>query len=239
MATIKLSPSGVILNAPPDGTENWFKTHWANPNFETEKSVAFDNVHLTELLNQQCTSLILTKQVEQNSGKNTLAIAGININGDLQDNNSLMLLGNYFNTPTSDDELELDLNLFSTLTTDQTQDHTQSWGTPYKSKNKFDTLLKNYQKLPYQFNQFSTVTFGANAIAGLIAMPQSSKVAFLPGYLWLNTEKQNPEDNGGLIEKSSMPVETLVAVAIDSQDNVVGGPISPIVFWPPLYRIFG
>ena len=231
-ATIKISPSQNQTFNPPVGTvQQWFEANWTNPNVDIEKSVAFDKDDLQSLLDNGCVEIILSKQ--NLNGRNTLAIAGIDNSDDLQNTDgSLMLLGNHFNLPTSNDQFTIDLNNLIQLSPDET------WGAHYNLTGSFNSLMADYNIKPYRCNHFSTVIFTATSIDNLIATPNCSKIAFMSGYVWVNSEIQNPVSEGGLTEIINKPVETLLAFAVNSSDQVVGGPTTPSVFWPPKYKTY-
>lgn len=230
--TIKLSPSANATFTLPAGlsARKWFETNWKNQDINAEKSVAFAKSDIKTLLDQQCTELILSKQVH--NGKKTLSMAGIDAGDELQDDNSsTMLLGNYFETPSGNGQFELDLNLFG-------QPEEGTWGVPYQTTDTFKNLIDNYHKQPYRCNNFSTVIFSRTQIANLMSPANCSKIAFVSGYIWINTEIQNSPNSGGLVEKSSSSYETLLAIAVDANDEVIGGPVAPTIFWPPKYKTY-
>lgn len=140
-----------------------------------------------------------------------------------------MLLGNHFVPPVSTKQIQLD---FSTLIGDAPGN--QTWDTPYAPSGLYEVVIGNYQAKPSAFNHFSTVNFDAANIQNLCSMSTCSKVAFLPGFVRLTTKMTT---NGGLDDIRA--VETLIAVAIDTADKMVGQPVIPLYPWPVKYPPYG
>ncbi|MBK8567195.1 MAG: hypothetical protein IPN76_28690, partial [Saprospiraceae bacterium] len=173
MATIiRLSPdNGVTIqptatNGQLITVKEWFGSNFLDPDFETEKCVAFDAGDLKLLLAQGCQQLVLSKHEIDN--KNTLAIAGVKDNELQVDGNasSLVLVGMPIDTPNGNDTFPLD---FSQLLSD----FPGHWGAPAPISNpsnasSFETQMKNFQKTPFQNNLFRSVNFDAKLIGNLI-----------------------------------------------------------------------
>ncbi len=232
MAKIILSPSSNVIITPPSGTSDkkWFETNFINPNFDTEKSVAFDKNDLKNVLIAQtdCVQLVLSKQ--DYLGKKTLSIAGIDDFNSLQlEDSHTVFLGNHFTAPTSTKQIQLD---FSQLIGDDPVN--QTWDTPYTSSGLYEVVIGNYQEKPAAFNHFSTVNFDATKIKELCSKSTCTKVAFLPGFVRLTTKRTT---NGGLDE--IMAIETLIAVAINAANEIVGLPVIPLYPWPVKYPPYG
>lgn len=230
MAKIKLSPSNnETIDTAPLTVKEWFGSNFNKPNFETERSVSFDAAEVQTLAEQQdCEQLVISKHVHE--GKKTLAIAGVDINGRLQDGESFVLVGNHFEFPESANSFDMD---FSNLKSDAS--HPGSWGTPStisQPTGSFATQMGHFQKAPYEANLFLTVNFAKNDIGKLFAL-NPKRIAFLPGFVYLTVSEELNSNSINLTIKSNTPIEVLIAFAIiDGSSVVVGTPIIPLAPWP-------
>lgn len=239
MATIKLSlgnppPAGNTITLPNgQSAKEWFGFNYSQPNFEnfeTEKSVAFDAEDLDKITKQAgCAQLVLSKKIQDN--KKTLAIAGVDGAAKLQDGvGSLVLVGNNFDAPKSDKAFNLD---FSKMLSDA--EHQGSWGVPDPISNPtgtFETQMGNFQKTPYQSNLFLTVNFTKTGINGLLTL-NPAKIVFIRGYVYYLSKPETLNQDGITLNmKSITPIEVLIAVAVGSDNVVMGAPVTPLFPWP-------
>ncbi len=233
MATIKLSPGNNLTNPTTGTIKDWFGSNFAKPNFPTEKSVGFDANEIRQLCNG-AQQLVLTKH--EHNGKKTLAIAGIDSNLDLLSDgtNSVVLVGNHFDFPTSPSPFALSFaNLYSPRRGEWLVSNSVS-----NPSGSFETQMNNFQKTSVQNNLFLTVNFEAGPIRNLTALPNVSKITFLPGFVSLLTESIEQSGNYVVPLKSSTSLEVLIAFAVDANNNVVGEPVIPLTTWPEKWRSY-
>jgi hypothetical protein len=241
MATIKFSPSDAPINIVGQTVEEWFGAKFKNPNFATKKSVGFDKDHLAQLINDQNppTWLVLSKVDE--GGNKTLALAGYDSNYLPQfAATKTVLVGSYFKIPTGTATIALNFGGYEKPSipnppVGNTLIMSQDWDTSYDHDGIFNDVIKEYQEKPFGSNHFSTITFKPDIILSLVNRLNCSKVAFLPGYVSLKTKKKK-NNPGELPEISIVAVETLLAVAVDDQDIIIGDPVAASSGWPLVYK---
>lgn len=242
----KTSPPDNVAIAG-DNNQGWFEQNFAIDNIEIEESVAFAVSDLSNLLAQpDCNEIVLSKQTH--NGKKTLAVAGINTNSVLQvanfDRNDgtvvehLVLIGTHYTKPTSTATFTFD---FSSM---KANIPNPEWTTLYDETGPFDTLVNRYnRKTNREVNYFSTVNFSSNKIRKLIIdHPGLDKVAFIAGFATLVTiDTVGPVDNiHRATVKRMTNLETLVAVAVDAADNVMGTDVVIADFpWPIKWKPYG
>lgn len=229
-------------NVPINGANNqaWFEQNFGVADMEIEDSVAFAVADLNSLLAQpDCNEIVFSKQVH--NGKKTLAVAGIDSATSLQVSNfqmngvvveHLVLIGTHHVLPKSTASFTLD---FSGMKAHQ--NHAE-WTTIYNSTGPFNDLVKRYNEKKRIVNFFSTVNFAAADIRLLIAgNPLADKVAFIPGFATLKTEIKATQPGTGRPSVTSMTnLETLIAVAVDNTDNVLGSPVIADFPWPVKWK---
>lgn len=223
---------------------SWFEELFKNPNIKLEPSIAFLKTDVLELLNQpKCGELLISKQ--EHDGVNTLAMVGIGTNVGLQMNNytvggltkeHIVLVGTYFGFPViSNKNIDLKLTQMNGAEDDGQHNHID-WETQYASMGKFKEVISNYMTTPKHANHFSTVNFNKNKIIKVLT-DEVEKLAFISGYVTLIQRDIGHPDNDsdvGVITQTNL--ETLIAVAMDKNDNVVGDPIIPIAPWPVRWK---
>lgn len=230
-------------NSAISGNNNqaWFEQNFAIADMEIEESVAFAVPDLIELLAQpDCNELVFSKQIH--NGKKTLAVAGIDLETKLQissfQNNAgatvehLVLIGTHYILPTSTASFTLN---FANMKAHQTP---ASWTTIYNATGSFNDLVKRYNEKKRIVNYFSTVNFSAASLRLLLSTnTTANKVAFIPGFATMLTEITATQAGTGRPSVTSMTnLETLIAVAVDSTDNVLGSPVIADFPWPVKWK---
>jgi hypothetical protein len=249
MDQIKLSPGTEFISLGNGQTvRNWFESNSNDTdpnyeNFETEKSVAFDVGDLKKLLAQNPQELVLSKHKlgPRHDNKKTLAIVGVDsqnvwkTGGDFS-----VLVGTHFNFPTSAKSFPLNFsNLKKPNATRNGYNINGNWFAPDTVANPtgtFKTQMDNFQKTPANNNLFRSIRFDAAFIKGLTRLSGADKVAFLSGFVSFTMKEKYMSGPFELAINSSIPIEVLIAFAVDDHDKVLGDPVTQQAPWPLYWK---
>lgn len=223
---------------------------WFGKNFDTgltdlESCVRFDRLQLEKMVSDQNIDNIVLSKIKD-GGKTTLAIAGIDISTNLQDDvNHSFLLGNEFKL--MNPRKKIDLSAI-TLSMGALNDPER------KIDYKFDIGTTNYKTIKTIFNRnkelgqktnanyFLTVKFPVSSFAAFFSASEVRQIAFLPFFMETIAKQTLPDQLGFAVEENStLFLETLVAFPISKDNKILSDSIPPVIStrpWPINYPPF-
>ncbi|MBN8678729.1 MAG: hypothetical protein J0M29_10925 [Chitinophagales bacterium] len=231
---IKKSPDdGTAVTQIPNG-KSWFESNFKKDDQKLEPFISFNIDDVKKLISEQSSSkIVLSKQ--SLAPQITLALAGISKGGVLQvktygtnnEKEHQVLLGADFSSISGANNIDLN---FQTLMGHNPPEVT--YKTSYIGNGPFDAVISKFQKRTERSNGFATINFRVDDILNILNA-NVAKLTFVKGYYSI-IQQSKPDSNDSFQLKINLyaDLEALIAVGVDTNNQVVTDIVMPESTWP-------